>query len=328
MTGRLREALLWAGAAVGLVSIVAGIAVTFFGFSFLVFRSGSMSPDISTGSLALARTTEASDLRPGDVVSVVGANGERITHRLVSSTVRGDTASLVLKGDANGAPDQEIYVVTEAERSVVSVPYAGYVVTLLLSPAGLVAAACLSAMLLLIGFGSRADEDSKLPLTLPGGRHRAAKRRGFGVLLGTAVGVSVVAAMTASAGIAGTFASFSDQASATTGAFSMAAVPSTPVTNVRCVPSGLNSNAFIRWDAPAGSTPTGYRLNYTSNQASGFVGYGPGITEGRPPVPGASGNRTYTVTVTAVYGNQLSQVSTTSASILGRNSALLPWSCA
>ncbi|MDO9396698.1 MAG: signal peptidase I, partial [Herbiconiux sp.] len=160
----------------GLLSVVAGTAVMFFGFTFLVFRSGSMGPDIPTGSLALARTTDAADLRSGDVVSVLAANGERVTHRLVTSTLRGDEASLVLQGDANGTPDDEIYQVTEAEVEIASVPFAGYVVAVLLSPAGLLAAGCLSLMLLLMGFGP-SDRGDPPSTTGGGGKHRGVRAR-------------------------------------------------------------------------------------------------------------------------------------------------------
>ena len=111
-----RETVLWTGALVGLLAVAAGFAVVVMNASFLVFRSGSMSPDIRTGALALATPVDARDIRPGDVVSVHAADGSQITHRVVSSTLRGDEASLVLRGDANSTPDAEVYVVRTAER--------------------------------------------------------------------------------------------------------------------------------------------------------------------------------------------------------------------
>ncbi|NLG47963.1 MAG: signal peptidase I, partial [Gordonia sp.] len=63
-----RELALNVGAVLGLMCIVAAIASMLFGITPLVFRSGSMSPEIPTGSLAIARTVDAQDLRVGDVV--------------------------------------------------------------------------------------------------------------------------------------------------------------------------------------------------------------------------------------------------------------------
>ena len=234
MTRRLREATLWAGAALGVLSVVAGTAVMFFGFTFLIFRSGSMGPEIPTGSLALARTVPAAELEVGDVVSVLAANGARITHRLVSSTVRGDEASLILQGDTNATPDQEIYQVTEAERSIVSVPYAGYVVTVLLSPAGLLAAVCLSGMLMLLAFGSQPTREGGP--TPPGGRHRGDNPgRGRRSIVGAGVVATVTVTVSAAGlGVSGTSAYFSDQGTVTGAnkSFTAAtiATPATPST--------------------------------------------------------------------------------------------------
>ncbi|MDE0778625.1 MAG: signal peptidase I, partial [Nocardioides sp.] len=226
-SSRLREATLWVGAGLGLLSLVAGVAVMFFGFTFLIFRSGSMGPDIPTGSLALARTTPAAELESGDVVSVLASNGARITHRLVSATVRGDEASLILEGDANGTPDAEIYQVTEAERSIVSVPYAGYVVTVLLSPAGLVAAGCLSGMVFLLGFGSTSGESGTR--SRPGsdsgaGRHRGERESRRRLASAGIAAMVASAAVVAWTGVSGTSAYFTDPATAGTGTFSSGSV--------------------------------------------------------------------------------------------------------
>ncbi len=99
-----REVLLDVGAVLGLLCILAALAHTFLGVSLLAFRSGSMAPAIETGALALAVERPVADLRPGDVVSVVDPDGVRVTHRLVEATSDG----LLLKGDANPAPDGEL----------------------------------------------------------------------------------------------------------------------------------------------------------------------------------------------------------------------------
>jgi signal peptidase I len=304
VTDRLREAALWTGAVLGLLLVVAGTAVMFFGYTFLIFRSGSMGPEIPTGSLALARTTPAAELEAGDVVSVLAANGARVTHRLVSSTVRGDEASLILRGDANATPDEEIYQVTSVERSIVSVPYAGYVATVLLSPAGLVAAGCLGGILLLMGFGS-ADDRRGGPPASGGGRHRAPQKRNRGPLASAGVGLSLVGAVAVAAGAVGTTAFFTDPATLRSGSFSAGSVA--PPTNLRCVPDGNDS--YITWSAPVGAPPTSYRVTWTSSDGSSGQADFATVVQYQPPAGGFLRNPTYTVRVSAVRGNWVSVAS-------------------
>ena len=60
-----------------------------FGIRLLVFESGSMTPTVDTGGLALTRTVAASDLAIGDIVSVTPAADQRVTHRIVGIEKRG-----------------------------------------------------------------------------------------------------------------------------------------------------------------------------------------------------------------------------------------------
>jgi signal peptidase len=54
----------------GVVCIVLVILATCFNITLIMFKTGSMSPTIPTGSLALVREIPASDIRIGDVVTV------------------------------------------------------------------------------------------------------------------------------------------------------------------------------------------------------------------------------------------------------------------
>ena len=133
--GTVREAALTTGALLGLICVAAAVAAVVFGITPLVFRSGSMEPAIDTGSLALAQTVPAVDVGVGDVISVVRTDGTNITHRVADIVdVNGNTAELVLKGDANDVADPDTYIITDADRVVVHVPYMGYFVTWLNTP--------------------------------------------------------------------------------------------------------------------------------------------------------------------------------------------------
>ncbi|MHA7269370.1 signal peptidase I [Arthrobacter sp. HLT1-20] len=123
--------LLNAGAALGLLCLVlAGLALL-LGLKPLIVVSGSMSPGIPVGSLALTVPTPAAEVASGQVVSVVSSHGTRITHRVVSVD---PAAGLTLKGDANPVADLQPYSFGPVDRVVFSAPFLGYVASWLSSP--------------------------------------------------------------------------------------------------------------------------------------------------------------------------------------------------
>ncbi|MCR1783094.1 signal peptidase I [Nocardioides carbamazepini] len=148
-----RETLLWVGGVLGALCLLSLLAGWLFQVTPLVFSSGSMSPAYAAGALGIAHEVPASDLAVGDVVSVLDAQGQRVTHRITGLDADGGAAVLTLRGDANEVADAHPYVVETADRVVLGVPYAGYVLNAAASPFGLVAAALLVLALLLIGFG-------------------------------------------------------------------------------------------------------------------------------------------------------------------------------
>lgn len=150
-----REAVLWLGGVVGVLCIASFLAGWLFSVTPLVFASGSMSPAYETGALGIAHEVPAADIEVGDVVSVVNAEGNRVTHRVVQTGPAGDTVALTLQGDTNNTPDAETYYVTGADRVAFGVPYAGYVLSAASSPFGLLVMALLVLASLFLGFGRR-----------------------------------------------------------------------------------------------------------------------------------------------------------------------------
>ncbi|MDI9917166.1 signal peptidase I [Rhodococcus sp. IEGM 1379] len=155
---RGKEITLNVAAVAGLICIVATLASLVFGIKPLVFRSGSMEPEISTGALALAKTVPATELAIGDVVSVYNDQGVRITHRVDSlEPTGGEQVVATLKGDANNAPDRVPYTITEADRVFFSVGGLGYVVAWLSSPLATFLGGGLVGAVLVIAFGRTKD---------------------------------------------------------------------------------------------------------------------------------------------------------------------------
>ncbi|TQK71476.1 signal peptidase I [Nocardioides sp. SLBN-35] len=193
---RVRDVLLTVGAVLGALCLVLTLAGLAFGVKALVFRSGSMGPEIPAGSVGITRPAAAGDLKVGDVVSVISADRTRITHRIVAIDGSGATRRLTLQGDANPVPDAETYPVRRADRLVLAVPVAGYVLAWLGSPLGLFLLGAMVTGLLAVILRPRR----------PGGRRRA------GVLAAAPLAAAVVAATST-----GTAASFTDTAAATSG---------------------------------------------------------------------------------------------------------------
>lgn len=125
-----REVGLTVAAAIGVVSLVCLAASMVFGITPLIVAGGSMGPDLPLGSLALAASTPAEQVRHGDVVSVVRNDGSRVTHRVVTASgVGGGLTELTLQGDANPGPDAERHVVDRVDRVRFSMPTLGSILT-------------------------------------------------------------------------------------------------------------------------------------------------------------------------------------------------------
>jgi signal peptidase len=123
-----REILLTTAAAIGVVCAVAALAAVLFDIRPLIFRSGSMAPEVPVGSLALARSTPAEDVVVGDVISVFRADGLRVTHGVIAAEPAGSAVRFTLQGDANADPDAVPYVAGEVDRVFWSQPGWGRVV--------------------------------------------------------------------------------------------------------------------------------------------------------------------------------------------------------
>jgi signal peptidase I len=255
-----REASLTLGALLGLVGILLVVAGAVFGVRPLLFRSGSMAPTIDTGDLAIARSVPATDLRAGDIVSVVDAEGQRVTHRLVSAADQGPARQLKLKGDANRMPDAEVYTVARADRVLFDVPKVGYVVSAATSRAGVFVLGLYVALLLVLAVGGRrGDPDPPDPGGPRGGGRRRAGRRPSGAVMARSATVATVAGLLAWSGPASA-TPWTDGVPITGQALTAYTVP--PPATFSCGPLGILSVTFS-WAAVAGAT------NYTVHFGSG-----------------------------------------------------------
>ena len=134
----IKEIVLTIAGLVGLLAIVWLACAMLFGLSIVVFKTGSMSPTIPTGSAAVVREVQASEIRVGDVITVQREGATLpVTHRVVSVSAHpADPAArtVELRGDANGANDLAPYTITEAKRVLASFPGFGEALGVMRSP--------------------------------------------------------------------------------------------------------------------------------------------------------------------------------------------------
>jgi signal peptidase len=127
--------LLNIAAAGGVLCILAVIASIGFDITLIMFKTGSMSPTIPTGSLAVVRQIPASEIKVGDIVTVDRAGQPPITHRVTSVLpADGDKRSITMRGDANPSADPAPYTIDHARIVLASFPGLAYVVVALSNP--------------------------------------------------------------------------------------------------------------------------------------------------------------------------------------------------
>lgn len=108
----------------GVVCIALVICAFAFNITLIMFKTGSMSPAIPTGSLAVVQKVSADSVQVGDVVTVDRPGELPVTHRVVTTNAIPDSGAmyLELKGDANEYADQGLYQVDEVRKVLWSVP--------------------------------------------------------------------------------------------------------------------------------------------------------------------------------------------------------------
>ena len=101
-----------------------------FGYQIYHITSGSMEPEIPTGSIIFAREVDPAQLQPKDVLVFYGGQGAdaTVTHRVVEN-LREDR-KLITKGDANAGNDVlPVPYQNVLGRMELSVPELGFMVS-------------------------------------------------------------------------------------------------------------------------------------------------------------------------------------------------------
>lgn len=155
-------------AAGGVVCIVLVVLAVSMNISLIMFKTGSMSPTIPTGSVAVVKEISADEIRVGDVITVDREEGQLpVTHRVVEVYPQSPGEALVqMKGDANPNVDPGMYRVETVRKVLWSVPELAKVIVWFGNPFVLGGISLLAALGVLWAFwpkGEDADNTSDGP---------------------------------------------------------------------------------------------------------------------------------------------------------------------
>ncbi|WP_144874171.1 signal peptidase I [Microbacterium sp. 1.5R] len=153
----LADSALWIAAVAGAMCIALVVLALAAQVTLIMFRTGSMSPTIPAGSVAVVQRVPAADVGIGDIVTVDRPADLPITHR-ITSVADGSTPAervLTLRGDANASDDPFPYAVTSVRRVLFSVPGAASVVVALGDPVALGALTVAATVLVVWAFWPR-----------------------------------------------------------------------------------------------------------------------------------------------------------------------------
>ena len=119
-----------------ILAVIIAVAICFaMGIKPYITMSGSMEPNIHTGSVCFVNTkADYDEIKEGDVIAFETSTGSLVTHRAIYVSSEG----IETKGDNNDVSDG---ISTTAENfrgeTLFSIPYAGYVFVYLQKPQGI-----------------------------------------------------------------------------------------------------------------------------------------------------------------------------------------------
>ena len=155
----IADVLLWIAAAGGVVCIVLVVLAFTAQITLIMFSTGSMSPTITAGSVAVVQRVPAADIAIGDIVTVDRVDELPITHRVTSVEpgAAADERIITMRGDANAEEDPFPYTVTSVRIVLFSIPGIATVIVGMGNPYVLGALTLAATALVVWAFWPRAE---------------------------------------------------------------------------------------------------------------------------------------------------------------------------
>ncbi|MCW4458677.1 signal peptidase I [Microbacterium sp. MPKO10] len=163
--------LLNVAAVAGLICIVLVVLSVVFHISLIMFKTGSMTPTIPQGSVAVVREVPASHIAVGDIVTVDRDGQLPITHRVTSVEGSGSARTITMKGDANDYPDPAPYTVTHVRTVLWSIPALANVIVWMSNPLVLGGLTIGASVLVTWAFWPRGEAKPRRSTRSRSGRH-------------------------------------------------------------------------------------------------------------------------------------------------------------
>lgn len=118
----------------GIALLIAAGSMLLCGIRPYITMSGSMEPEIKTGSICFVNTRASFyQVEEGDVIAFQTPSGTLVTHRVIGTEEQGRI--LVTKGDNNDVEDGATTTVENFRgETVFSIPYLGYALAMLQKP--------------------------------------------------------------------------------------------------------------------------------------------------------------------------------------------------
>lgn len=132
LTGRLRRtkksvSLSWVAIAVIAVILVWG-STGLLGFQPNIIASGSMTPTLQVGDIAITVQTSPETIKTGDIIQYWREGQPApIIHRVIETYKTGGTTYFITKGDANNAPDDPITPTKTVGKLIITIPKLGWI---------------------------------------------------------------------------------------------------------------------------------------------------------------------------------------------------------
>lgn len=162
-TSWLGAALLNILAVLGVVCIVLVILSFVFNISIMMFKTGSMTPTITAGSIAFVHEIPAQEMKVGDIVTA--DRGEKVlpvTHRVTSildADAQSGEVTFEMKGDANEAKDPEPYSAETVRKVLFSIPGIAPIIQQLRNPFALGGITIAASLLVVWAFWPRREDE-------------------------------------------------------------------------------------------------------------------------------------------------------------------------
>jgi len=114
---------------IALIGVVTVWSTTgLLGFTPTIIASGSMTPALNPGDIAIVVATQPETIKIGDIIQYRTANAEAPTiHRVIDKYESGGTLWFITQGDANNAPDDPINERQVMGKVITVIPQLGWI---------------------------------------------------------------------------------------------------------------------------------------------------------------------------------------------------------